>query len=174
MDVVQLTRIPAVVRRFKTVKQRIVKQLKTFKEIQPQVLNDADGEVGYQLRFCPATGALAKKISDALTAEGVPAATRGGKGAPDWHIYHHMFPVTGKRGATEANCPFDCPLYLERGGQISYKRGDCPVADDLFDRVVNISLNQWYTAADCRRIAGGINKVLSAFCTEDPDAGSWT
>ena len=61
----------------------------------------------------------------------------------------------------------------DRGGNISYARGDCPVADDLYDRVVSIALNQWYTARDCRNIAKGINKVLSAFCTPDPNATAW-
>ena len=54
-----------------------------------------------------------------------------------------------------------------------YARGDCPVADDLFDRVVIVMLNQWYTVEDCRNIAAGINKVLSAYCTEDAGARPW-
>jgi len=48
------------------------------------------------------------------------------------------------------------------------------VADDLFCRAVSIGLNQWYTARDCRNIARAINKVLSAYCTEDPNATPWT
>ena len=47
------------------------------------------------------------------------------------------------------------------------------VADDLFDRVISVGLNQWYTARDCRNIARGVNKVLSAYCTEDPKARAW-
>ena len=56
---------------------------------------------------------------------------------------------------------------------MTYARGDCPVADDLYDRVINIGLNQWYTPRDCRNVAGGINKVLSAYCTEDSKAAQW-
>jgi hypothetical protein len=84
-----------------------------------------------------------------------------------------MFPVTLKGSPTAVKCPFDCPVYRERGGRIEYSRGDCPVADDLFRRAVNVSLNQWYTAADCRNIARGINKVLAAYCTADPAARRW-
>lgn len=173
VDVVQLGRMPAINRRFNAVKQRITKRLKTYRDIRPQMLNDAEGELGYQLRFFPVSVNLAQQIADALKAEGIAANTRGGSGAADWHIYSYMFPVTEKRGSTEVNCPFECPVYRERGGQVSYARGDCPVADDLFERVVSINLNQWYTAADCRRIAAGINKVLSAFCSEDPAAPAW-
>jgi len=28
-----------------------------------------------------------------------------------------------------------------------------------------VNLNQWYSARDCRNVATGINKVLSAYCT---------
>jgi len=47
------------------------------------------------------------------------------------------------------------------------------VADDLFDRVITLPLDQWYDEADCRDIASGINKVLSAYCTEDPQGAGW-
>jgi hypothetical protein len=47
------------------------------------------------------------------------------------------------------------------------------VADDLFDRMITVGLNQWYTEDDCRNIAEGIDKVLSAYCTETPDAAAW-
>lgn len=173
VDVVQLKKMPAIVRRFRAVKSRILKRLRSFREIAPQRLNDRDGEVGYHLRFYPETTGLGRKIADALNAEGIGASCRAKGARPDWHHYSFMFPVTLKRGPTEANCPFECPLYLQSGGKIQYNRGDCPVADDLFDRVVTIPFNQWYTAGDCRNIANGINKVLSAYCTEDPNAPKW-
>ena len=173
VDVVQLRKMKAVVNRFRKVKRRIVHRLKTYREIVPQKLNDPDGEVGYLLRFFPQTLKLSEQIATALKAEGVPCSTRGRNGRPDWHIYAYMYPITMRRGPTSDNCPFECPLYLQRGGAASYARGDCPVADDLYDRVVSVNLNQWLTAADCRNIAEALNKVLSAYCTEDPAAEPW-
>jgi dTDP-4-amino-4,6-dideoxygalactose transaminase len=173
IDVVQLKRMPATVKRFHTVKMRILKQLKTYREITPQKLNDPDGEVGYALRFLPQTLELGAKIVEALRAEGIGCGMRGRNAPPDWHVYHGMFAITTQTGATEEGCPFRCPIYLERGGRAEYARGDCPVADDLFDRVIAVGLNQWFTAQDCRNIARGINKVLSAYCTEDPEARPW-
>jgi len=174
VDVVQLRKLPATVRRFRTVKKRILKRLKPYREIVPQKLNDPDGEVGYLLRFYPESFELGRKIVKALRAEGINCRMRGKNARPDWHQYSYMFAITTKTGATEDNCPFECPLYLESGGKASYARGDCPVADDLFDRHITVSLNQWYTAADCRNIARGINKVLSAYCTPAADARPWT
>ncbi len=173
VDTVQLKKMAAAVRRFRTVKKRILSRLKTFKEIVPQKLNDPDGEVGYLLRFFPETIELGEKIVEALRAEGIGAGIRGKNAWPDWHQYSYMFAITQKTGPTEENCPFECPFYLENGGRIEYARGDCPVADDLFDRVIGISLNQWYTAADCLHVANGINKVLSAYCTASADAAPW-
>jgi len=173
VDTVQLRKMPATVRRFRAVKRRILKRLKTYREIVPQKLNDPDGEVGYLLRFFPETIELGRKIVEALRAEGISCSIRGPDAPPDWHQYSYMFPVTLKRGPTDANCPFECPIYLQNGGRADYARGDCPTADELFDRVVSIPLNQWYTAADCQHIATGINKVLSAFCTEDAGARPW-
>lgn len=173
VDVVQLGRMGATVKRFRAVKRQVMKRLKTFRDIVPQTLNDADGEVGYTLRFFPSTVDLAVKIAQALAAEGVSAGTRGPNAGPDWHIYHDMFPLILKRGHTKANCPYDCPIYAKRGGKIRYAKGDCPVADDLYDRMVSVNLNQWYTPADCRHIADGINKVLAAYCKPDSRATPW-
>jgi dTDP-4-amino-4,6-dideoxygalactose transaminase len=173
VDVVQLKKLSATVKRCRAVKMRVLKQLKTYREIQPQKLNDPAGEVGYALRFLPATTDLGARIVPALRAEGVACSMRGRNAGPDWHQYSHMFAVVQRTGATEENCPYECPLYRQAGGKVEYARGDCPVADDLFDRVITIPLNQWYTAGDCRSIARAINKVLSAYCTPDPRGPRW-
>jgi dTDP-4-amino-4,6-dideoxygalactose transaminase len=173
VDTVQLQKLPATVKRFRTVKQRILKRLKTFAQVRPQKLNDADGEVGYAIRFYPESLELGEKIVAALRAEGVGCYCRGRSGAPDWHQYSYMFPITLKTGPVQPDCPWQCPLYEQAGGKVSYARGDCPVADDLFDRVITVPLNQWYTAADCRHVANGINKVLAAYCTPGDKAPPW-
>ncbi len=173
VDLVQLGKLSGVVERFHTAKMRILRQLKTFQEIVPQKLNDVEGEIGYTLRFFPQTFDLGQRIAKALQAEGIGAWTRGPHARPDWHVYSWMFPITAKSDATPGQCPYECPRYLQQGGHVSYARGDCPVADDLFDRAVNVSLDQWYTARDCDAIAQGIDKVLAAFCTEDPKARRW-
>ena len=173
IDVVQLRKLAAIVARFRNVKQRILKQLKRYKEIVPQKLNDRAGEIGYMIRFIPSSLELTDKINAALPAEGVGCWARGSNAPPDWHVYSYMFAIMQKTGPTPDNCPFECPVYRERGGNIQYSRGDCPVADDLFDRVVSVGLNQWFNAKDCRHVANAINKVLGAYCTEDPGAAPW-
>ena len=173
IDVVQLRRLDAMVNRFRAVKQKILRDLKTYEGIVPQKLNDPEGEVGYLLRFFPATVELAEKIAVALNAEGISCSTRGRKAGPDWHLYSYMYPLMARKGVAGDNCPLTCPVHQKRGGRAEYARGDCPVADDLFDRMVSVDLNQWYSVRDCRNVAAGINKVLSAYCTEDAGRNAW-
>ena len=155
VDVVQLRKMKAAVNRFRRVKRRILDRLKKYRDITPQKLNDPDGEVGYLLRFYPETFQLGARIVTALEAQGIGCSMRGPHAGPDWHLYSYMYPVK------------------LRGDAVNCNRGDCPVADDLFDRMITVSLNQWLSPRDCDSIARGINKVLSACCTEDPGATPW-
>ena len=182
VDVVQLRKMPELVRRYNANRGTILGQLKRYREIVPQKLNDPQGGVGYNLRFFPQTVELGRKIAAALNAEGIgcgrflwPAecGVRGPQAPPDWHVYRDMFPVVLQAGSTDAGCPFSCPIYRERGGQAEYHRGDCPVAEDLFDRNIMVWLDPCYDEEDCCHIAEGMNKVLSAYCTEDPAASAW-
>lgn len=173
VDVVQLGKLDAVVGRFRSVKMHILQQLHCCREIVPQRLNDVEGEIGYLLRFFPETVELSQQMVSALQAEGIPCGTRGATPKPDWHLYSDMFPITLKTGTTLDDAPFDLPAYRARGGRVDYRRGDCPVADDLFNRGITIPLSQWYTREDCDNIARGINKVLSAYCTEERNAVHW-
>lgn len=173
VDLIQLKRLRGFVSEHRTVKRRIASRLKTYAEITPQKLNDPEGEIGYVLRFYPATLRLGRQIVKALEAEGVGAGFRGDKAPPDWHVYSYMYPIVLQTSAYGRECVFDCPKYAEQGGKIAYQRGDCPVADDLFDRMITISLRRGYTAGDCARIAAGITKVLDAYCTPDPKGTPW-
>ena len=173
VDVVQLRKMPATVERIRTVKQRILSRLKRFQGITPQKLNDPDGEVGYLLRFYPETIELGERIVAELRARGVSCGMRGTHGSHDWHVYSMMYPITLKGSATPGGSPWDHPLYKGRGGKIEYQRGDCPVADDLFDRMISVNLNQWYSEDDCAQLAEHLNAALSAQCKEDANATAW-
>jgi hypothetical protein len=93
----------------------------------------------------------------ALKAEGVQAGSRGTRGSRDWHIYAYWEQILEKKSATPEGCPFTCPYY--EGPLPPYSEDMCPRSLDLFDRAVHISVNQWWTEADCDAVAGAINKV---------------
>jgi 8-amino-3,8-dideoxy-alpha-D-manno-octulosonate transaminase len=173
VDVVQLGKLDSIVQRFHSVKMRILKQLHSFREIRPQRLNDPAGEVGYTLRFFPATVELGIQIVQALAAEGIGASILGTNRHPNWHIYADMFPLTLKTGTMANDHPFALSANGQKGKEVDYSRGLCPVADDLFERMVSIWLNQWYTPSDCEHIASGLNKVFSAYCSQHTHAPAW-
>lgn len=182
VNVVQLRKMPDLLRRQNAVKRSILGRLRTYREIEPQKLNDPEGEAGFTIRFFPESVELGRRIAAALNAEGIgvgrfiwPAecSIRGPEAPPDWHVYAHMFPVLEKIDPSGAGCPFSCPIYLERGGAADYRLDACPVARDLYDRNVMIWLDADYDESDCEAIAAGINKVLSAYCTEDPAGSRW-
>jgi 8-amino-3,8-dideoxy-alpha-D-manno-octulosonate transaminase len=173
VDVVQLAKLDATVARFRGVKHSILSRLSTYREIVPQLLNDPEGEVGYLLRFYPETHELGKIIVEALNSRGLEAGTRGPDAGPDWHLASQMYPIILRSGPTEVSCPFECPIYLERGGKAVYREDDCPVSDDLFNRMVSVKLNQWYTPEQCETAAAVLNEVFSKHCTADATAPAW-
>jgi hypothetical protein len=45
-----------------------------------------------------------------------------------------------QRVVNPVGCPFSCPHYTERGGQMRYWKGMLPQTDDLLARSMNISV----------------------------------
>lgn len=152
VDVVQLRKMPDAVARFRRAKRAILDRLQTYREIQPQHSNDPDGDVGYTLRFFPQDIELSARIAAELRAAGLDAAARGPNADPDWHSYAYMYPL-------ETRSAWPPPA--------------CPVCDDLFERMVTVSVNQWSTDDHCRRIADAMNAVFDKHCTRDDNARAW-
>ena len=170
IDVEQLKKLRSTVERFRSTKRSILERLSTYREIVPQYLNDPEGEVGYLLRFYPESFELGAEIVKDLTDRGVEASTRGPNAGPDWHLYSYMYPVILN---PVDNCAAGCPIYRDRGGVAKYARGDCPTADDLFDRLVTVKLNQWYSDEECAIVANLLETVFQDHCTADDSATPW-
>lgn len=146
INIVQLGKLAELVERYRTNSRSIRKMVAPCREIQWQRTNDPEGDIGYQMRFYPATCELGKKIAAALTAEGVGARCRGSNAGPDWHLSSEMFP-------------------LARAYPHQFERSRCPVGADLYDRSVVMACNQWWSPSDCKAVAGALNKVFAAYCT---------
>jgi 8-amino-3,8-dideoxy-alpha-D-manno-octulosonate transaminase len=182
VNVVQLQKMPHLIARYNRIRESILSQLKTYREITPQKLNDPDGGAGYCIRFFPETVELGRKIAAALNAEGIgvgdfiwPAecSVRGHDAPLDWHTYHDMVLIRQKLVSSETQCPFECPVYQAAGGRVEYGANDCPVSTDLYDRNILVWIDPNYNDEDCRNIADGMNKVFSAYCTEDAGGRPW-
>jgi len=153
VNLVQLDKLLPLVERHRRVSRRILSQIAAYRRIRPQLANDPEGDIGYQIRFFPDSHDLADKITQALRAEGIAAGHRGADHGPDWHLYSHMFPV-----------------WHDLGEQI---RHTCPVADDLYGRMVSMPVNQWWSDEDCDAVAAGMNKVFAAYDQKVGEPGTW-
>ncbi|MFH1570610.1 MAG: DegT/DnrJ/EryC1/StrS family aminotransferase [Gemmatimonadota bacterium] len=174
VDLVQLGKLEQVVARIRQVSQRVRGRIGTYREVTPQKINDPEGWIGYRLGFFPATVDLGRRLAAALQKEGIGAHCRGTERHLDWHYYAEMLPVTLRHGHTPGGSVFDDPRYRPESGWPSYAPGTCPVADDLWARGVFVGLDQWWSPEDCDAVAAGIDKVLAAYCTPDPEAAPWT
>jgi dTDP-4-amino-4,6-dideoxygalactose transaminase len=88
-----------------------------------------------------------QEFSEALAAEGVPNRARlitGGMPVYQYRIFQNRSAFPGS----------EWPL----AGR-AYRKGDCPVAEDAFDRWVTMNIYEHYTETDVREIAHGIGKV---------------
>jgi dTDP-4-amino-4,6-dideoxygalactose transaminase len=140
IDVVQLKKMDGIVSRFRTNYMRVRNQLKPSRQVRLENVNDPKGHVGYSLRLIPESCELGARIVEAFQAAEIGGWMRGPKAGHDWHLASDMLPL-------REHMPH---------------KGRCPVADDLYNRAITISINQWWTANDCRRLATAINKVLEA------------
>lgn len=159
---VQLKKTKAQAERYNTNMRRIINEVKKYKKVKPRRSNDLYGDVGYNLVFLAETPELAGKLVAALEAEGVHAWDRGGKTSRDWHIYAYWEHILEQKTATPEGCPFKCPYY--KGKLPDYSMDMCPNTLDLVNRALHVSIDQWWTADDCREVAKAINKVFSVYC----------
>jgi 8-amino-3,8-dideoxy-alpha-D-manno-octulosonate transaminase len=159
---VQLKKMSAQAKRFNTNMRRVLSAIKKYDKVVSRRSNDIYGDVGYSLIFLAKDKELAEKLAEALQAEGVKAGARGTKAARDWHIYSYWEHILERKTPTPEGCPFTCPYY--KGKLPDYSPDMCPNTVDLVDRALYISIDQWWTAEDCKMVAEAINKVFSVYC----------
>ena len=99
----------------------------TFRE-----LPDPQGELATLLTVFLPTEEIARRVAGEL---GTRVVADSG-----WHVYNNMEQILEKRTITPENCPFTCPYYTAKGGQVSYYKGMLPQTDDLVSRAINIAI----------------------------------
>jgi 8-amino-3,8-dideoxy-alpha-D-manno-octulosonate transaminase len=159
----QLAKLDSLLLRMRTNKQRIKQAITGIKGIEFRRLNDAEGDTGIVLVFFLPTAKLAGMFSAALNAEGVGASSLHDKSVPDWHVYSHWDMILKKWTATPEGCPYSCPHYLEKGGNIEYSPEMNPNTLEYLSRSIHIDIPAQLTAQDCDMISESIIKVANAY-----------
>jgi dTDP-4-amino-4,6-dideoxygalactose transaminase len=99
----------------------------TFRQI-----TDEEGECATLLVVMFPTSEIARKIATEL---GTKVIADSG-----WHVYNNMEHLLNQSTVTSEKCPYSCPYYTAKGGQVKYSRGMLPQTDQLLARSMNISI----------------------------------
>jgi 8-amino-3,8-dideoxy-alpha-D-manno-octulosonate transaminase len=159
----QLTRLDFLLQKMISNKTRIKSAISGIKGIEFRRLNDEAGDTGIVLIFYLPTAAMAGKFSMALNAEGIGASSLHDRTVPDWHVYNHWDMILNKWTSTSDGCPYACPHYIEKGGNIEYSTDMNPRTLELLGRSIHIDIPPQLTNEDCDMIADGIIKVANAY-----------
>lgn len=150
----QFDRLPGILSACRATKRRLLEGVADLDRIRPAAQRDPDGDCGIVFAFFLPEADEAKRFSEALAAEGVPAGTIYNKQIPDRHIYSAWDYVMEKRSSD----PHGWPWTAARR-PISYSRDMLPNTLELLGRSIAISLNQQWTQADADAVIRAIRKV---------------
>lgn len=115
---------------------------------------EAGGDCGISVNFFCDTGDRARRLSEAVAAEGVPNATIYNHQIPDRHIYPHWDYVMHKRTHDPSGWPWTAARRT-----IEYTPDMLPRTLALLSRCISISLNQHWTPAHAEAAATAVIKV---------------
>jgi len=99
-----------------------------------------------------------KWATKAMSAEGVPAGGIYDAKIKNWHIYTHWEHILGQKAVAPDGLPWSG---VKKSELPAYSMDMCPRSLDYLGRSIVIGINFHWTAAHCRAIAEGINKVLA-------------
>ncbi len=128
----QIRKLPSMLDRLRANKQRFKLGIADLPGLEFRELADPQGDIGTILTVILPTPEIAGGIARALGNRVLAEA--------GWHVYSNMEHLLEQRVVNTVACPFSCPHYLDRGGQVRYSKGMLPQTDDLLARSVNVSI----------------------------------
>ena len=128
----QIRKLPAMLDHLRASKLRLKSGIAGLPGLKFRELADPEGDIGTILAVILPTPEIAQRIARDLGNEVIAEA--------GWHVYSNMEHLLEQRVVNPVACPFSCPYYLERGGQMRYWKGMLPQTDELLARSMNISI----------------------------------
>jgi len=160
---VQLKKLDTLISKMKNNKTRIKNAIGNIDGIELRRLNDDEGDTGIALIFFLKNPNITGKFADALMAEGIAASSMHNKSIPDWHVYRSWEMILNKWTVTSEGCPYTCPYYTKKGGNIQYSDEMNPNTLNYLQRSIHIDIPPQMTENDCDMIIEGIQKVANAY-----------
>jgi 8-amino-3,8-dideoxy-alpha-D-manno-octulosonate transaminase len=161
---VQLRKLPRIIENMRRSKYRIRKALEKFSQVNLRRIVDTKGDTGCFLITSFADAATAKRVNQALRAEGIVTSPQGVSNVvmTDWglHLYYNIASLVKQTSVDGRGFPWK--LAENAGSKVCYDKGTCPVADSLFERSVILPIPSCLTKRDEDDIIHAFDKVIVA------------
>ena len=154
----QIRKADTIVKGYRAAFRQIMNALDLPAGVKLQRLADPDGAVGTTLVMFMPDAEKTKWATKAMQAEGVSVGGIYDAKIKDWHIYTHWDHIMEQKAVAPDGLPWSG---VKKSELPAYSMDMCPRSLDYLGRAVVIGINSHWTAADCRAIAEGINKVLA-------------
>jgi len=154
----QIRKADTIVKGYRAAFRQIMNALDLPAGVKLQRLADPDGAVGTTLVMFMPDAEKTKWATKAMQAEGVSVGGIYDAKIKDWHIYTHWDHIMEQKAVAPDGLPWSG---VKKSELPAYSMDMCPRSLDYLGRAVAIGINSHWTAADCRAIAEGINKVLA-------------
>jgi dTDP-4-amino-4,6-dideoxygalactose transaminase len=161
---VQLTKLPEIIARMRRSKYRIRRALENFPRIQLRRIVDPDGDTGSFLITTYADPKTARRVNEALRAEGIVTFPQGISNVvmTEWgfHLYYNIASLVKRTSVDRRGFPWG--LTENSGSKTQYAKGTCPVADSLFERSIILAIPSSLTEREEDDIIRAFEKVYRA------------
>jgi 8-amino-3,8-dideoxy-alpha-D-manno-octulosonate transaminase len=165
---VQLKKLPRIIKAMNHSKYRIRKALEKFPGVQLRKIQDPAGDTGCFLITTYPDAETARKVNQALRAEGIVTSPQGVSNVvmTDWglHLYYNNVGLVKHASVDGNGSPWK--LAENAGLERSYAKGTCPTADCLFERSILMAIPSCLKKSDEDDIIRAFGKVLPVFLPE--------
>jgi 8-amino-3,8-dideoxy-alpha-D-manno-octulosonate transaminase len=165
---VQLKKMPTIIEKMRNSKYRIRQALETLPGVKLRRIVDPTGDSGAFLISTYENAKIAQDVNLALRAEGITTYPQGVSNIrmTDWglHLYYNIVSLVARRSVDKIGFPWS--LVENAGSEMRYEKGTCPVADDLFDRSIIMSIPSCLSSTDEDDIIHAFRKVIPHYCAK--------
>jgi dTDP-4-amino-4,6-dideoxygalactose transaminase len=162
---VQLKKMPRIIKAMHHSKYRIRKALEKFPGVRLRKIQDPAGDTGCFLITTYPDAETARKVNEALRAEGIVTSPQGVSDVlmTNWglHLYYNNVSLTEHASGDGSGSPWK--LAENAGLERNYDKGTCPTADRLFERSILIAIPSCLKKRDEDDIIRAFGKVLRVF-----------
>ncbi len=161
---VQLKKLPATIAAMRRSKYRLRAALQKHPGLRLRRILDPEGDTGAFLIVTFADASAARRVNEALRAEGIVTFPQGVTNIlmTSWglHLYYHNLSLVERTSVDGRGFPWNLPQ--NAASQPDYSKGACPAADSLFERSLLLAIPSCLTERDEQDIIRAFQKVLGA------------